>query len=136
MRSALQPSCLNENSKSKRAPTCRGLNWRSEGWSPVRFLFGIDKRYTAIDTSTPVGKMTFTVLGAVAELERSLIVERTRAGQRNAKLNGKHIGRPRACVNDTEIRSLLDAGNSMSQVAEILGVSAATICRRTQSAEW
>jgi putative DNA-invertase from lambdoid prophage Rac len=80
--------------------------------------------------------MTFTVLGAVAELERSLIVERTRAGQRNAKLNGKHIGRPRACVNDTEIRSLLDAGNSMSQVAEILGVSAATICRRTQSAEW
>lgn len=35
----------------------------------------------AIDTSTPVGKMTFTVLGVVAELERSLIVERVRAGK-------------------------------------------------------
>src|ERR1700676_3323319 len=63
----------------------------------------------AIDTATPVGKMTFTVLAAVAELERSLIVERTKAGQRNAKLNGKHVGRPRAAVNDAEIRSLLDA---------------------------
>ena len=90
----------------------------------------------AIDTATPVGKMTFTVLGAVAELERSLIVERTRAGQRNARLNGKHVGRPRSTVNDAEIRSLLDAGNSMEQAGEILGVSAATICRRTQAAEW
>ena len=90
----------------------------------------------AIDTATPVGKMTLTVLGAVGELERSLIVERTRAGQRLAKLNGKHVGRPRASVNDAEIRSLLDAGNSMSEVGELLGVSAATICRRTQSAEW
>lgn len=90
----------------------------------------------AIDTSTPIGKMTLTVLGAVGELERSLIVERTRAGQRNAKLKGKHVGRPRATVNDAEIRSLLDAGNSMAQVGEMLGVSAATICRRTQSAEW
>src|SRR5215470_15962262 len=43
----------------------------------------------AIDTSTPVGKMTFTVLGAVAELERSLIVERVHAGLRNAKAKGK-----------------------------------------------
>lgn len=90
----------------------------------------------AIDTATPVGKMTFTVLAAVAELERSLIVERTKAGQRNAKLNGKHVGRPRAKVSDAEIRSLLDAGNSMAEVGTMLGVSAATICRRTQSAEW
>jgi DNA invertase Pin-like site-specific DNA recombinase len=90
----------------------------------------------AIDTATPVGKMTFTVLGAVAELERSLIVERTRAGQRNARLNGKHVGRPRASLNDAEIRSLLDSGNSMQEVGSILGVSASTICRRTQSPEW
>src|SRR5262245_52955644 len=38
-----------------------------------------------LDTSTPAGKMVFTVLGAVAELERSLIVERVKAGMRNAK---------------------------------------------------
>jgi len=47
----------------------------------------------AIDTSTPMGKMVFTVLAAVAELERSLIVERVRAGQRAAKARGKRIGR-------------------------------------------
>jgi DNA invertase Pin-like site-specific DNA recombinase len=47
-----------------------------------------------IDTSTPTGKMVFTVLGAVAELERSLIAERVRAGLRNAKAKGKRLGRP------------------------------------------
>jgi DNA invertase Pin-like site-specific DNA recombinase len=47
-----------------------------------------------VDTSTPTGKMVFTVLGAVAELERSLIVERVRAGLRNAKAKGKSLGRP------------------------------------------
>jgi DNA invertase Pin-like site-specific DNA recombinase len=46
-----------------------------------------------IDTSTPAGKLVFTVLGAVAELERSLIGERIRAGLRNAKANGKKLGR-------------------------------------------
>jgi len=48
-----------------------------------------------MDTSTPAGKMVFTVLGAVAELERSLIVERVRAGLRNARAKGKKLGRPR-----------------------------------------
>jgi DNA invertase Pin-like site-specific DNA recombinase len=47
-----------------------------------------------IDTSTPTGKMVFTVLGAVAELERSLIAERVRSGLANAKRNGKTLGRP------------------------------------------
>jgi DNA invertase Pin-like site-specific DNA recombinase len=47
-----------------------------------------------LDTSTPTGKMVFTVLGAVAELERSLIVERVRSGMRNARAKGKKIGRP------------------------------------------
>jgi DNA invertase Pin-like site-specific DNA recombinase len=47
-----------------------------------------------VDTSTPTGKMVFTVLGAVAELERSLIGERVRAGLRNAKAKGQRLGRP------------------------------------------
>jgi len=47
-----------------------------------------------MDTTTPAGKMVFTVLGAVAELERSLIVERVRAGMRNARAKGARIGRP------------------------------------------
>jgi len=89
----------------------------------------------AIDTATPVGKMTFTVLGAVAELERSLIAERTRAGQRLAKLNGKHVGRPKAVLNDAEIQSLASEGKSMAEIGGMLGVSAATVCRRMQAAE-
>src|SRR5713101_56414 len=48
-----------------------------------------------VDTSTPMGKMVFTVLGAVAELERSLIVERVKAGLRNARAKGRRLGRPR-----------------------------------------
>src|ERR1700680_1572033 len=48
-----------------------------------------------LDTSTPAGKLVFTVLGAVAELERSLIVERVKAGVRNARAKGKTLGRPR-----------------------------------------
>jgi DNA invertase Pin-like site-specific DNA recombinase len=48
----------------------------------------------SMDTLTPAAKMVFTVLGAVAELERSLIAERVRAGMRNARAKGKRIGRP------------------------------------------
>lgn len=48
-----------------------------------------------VDTTTAMGKMTFHVLGAVAELERSLIAERTVAGLREARRKGKRLGRPR-----------------------------------------
>src|ERR1700693_2435510 len=59
-----------------------------------------------MDTSTPAGKMVFTILGAVAELERSLIVERVRAGLRNAKAKGKRLGRPRSVVDASRIAAL------------------------------
>jgi DNA invertase Pin-like site-specific DNA recombinase len=86
----------------------------------------------SLDTTTPAGKMVFTVLGAVAELERSLITERVRAGIRNARAKGKRLGRPRARVSDLEIRPLLQGGASMSAVAEKLGVSTATVWRRAK----
>jgi DNA invertase Pin-like site-specific DNA recombinase len=47
-----------------------------------------------VETNSPTGKLVFTVLGAVAEMERSLIGDRVRAGLRNAKANGKRLGRP------------------------------------------
>ena len=47
-----------------------------------------------IDTGTPTGKMVFTILGSVEELERSLIAERVRAGLRNAIAKGTRLGRP------------------------------------------
>src|SRR6516164_3180512 len=63
-----------------------------------------------VDTSTPTGKMVFTVLGAVAELERNLIVERVRAGLRHARSKGKRLGRPRKPVDAREIHSLRGSG--------------------------
>src|ERR1700688_1685789 len=56
-----------------------------------------------MDTSTPTGKMVFTVLGAVAELERSLIVERVKAGLRNARAKGKKLGRPKVFVDRLQV---------------------------------
>jgi DNA invertase Pin-like site-specific DNA recombinase len=65
-----------------------------------------------VDTSTPTGRMVFTVLGAVAELERNLIVERVRAGLRHARANGKRLGRPKKSVDTVRIASLRMAGDS------------------------
>lgn len=79
-----------------------------------------------VDTSTPAGKLVFTVLGAVAELERSLIVERVRAGIRNARAKGKRLGRPRAGVDPAEIKRLRTQGASWRAIGTALGVSAAT----------
>src|ERR1700736_5479413 len=69
-----------------------------------------------LDTSTPAGKLVFTVLGAVAELERSLIVERVRAGMRNARAKGKRLGRPKVAVDTSGIATLRKAGRSWSEI--------------------
>jgi DNA invertase Pin-like site-specific DNA recombinase len=82
-----------------------------------------------MDTSTPAGKMVFTVLGAVAELERSLIVERVRAGLRNARAKGKRLGRPRVAVDVVKIASLRASGASWQNITHQLGISAGTAKR-------
>jgi DNA invertase Pin-like site-specific DNA recombinase len=76
-----------------------------------------------IDTSTPAGKMMFTVLGAVAELERSLIAERVRAGLRNAKAKGRQLGRPRVAVDAARIAALRAHGRSWREITVELGIS-------------
>jgi len=76
-----------------------------------------------IDTSTPTGKMVFTVLGAVAELERSLIAERVRAGLRNAKAKGTRLGRPRISVDASRMARLRAEGRTVREIAVTLGVS-------------
>jgi DNA invertase Pin-like site-specific DNA recombinase len=79
-----------------------------------------------MDTSTPAGKLVFTVLGAVAELERSLIAERVRAGLRNARAKGVKLGRPRKVLDTTQIARLRRAGASWRTIGRNLGVSSAT----------
>jgi DNA invertase Pin-like site-specific DNA recombinase len=82
-----------------------------------------------MDTTTPAGRMVFTVLGAVAELERSLIVERVRAGLRNACAKGKRLGRPRKTLDAVRIATLRTQGLSLRAIASELGVGLATLHR-------
>jgi DNA invertase Pin-like site-specific DNA recombinase len=86
----------------------------------------------SLDTATPAGRMVFTVLGAVAELERSLIVERVKAGLRNARAKGKRLGRPRKVLPDARIASLRARGCSWRTIARQIGCSARTARRAGQ----
>ena len=83
----------------------------------------------SLDTSTPTGKMVFTVLGAVAELERSLIAERVRAGLRNARAKGKRLGRPRVAADGRQVVALRKAGHSWRQICELTRLSKGTAQR-------
>jgi DNA invertase Pin-like site-specific DNA recombinase len=82
-----------------------------------------------LDTSTPAGRMVFTVLGAVAELERSLIVERVRAGIRNARAKGKRLGRPKAVVDALKVAFARAQGRSWASISKELGVGTGTARR-------
>jgi DNA invertase Pin-like site-specific DNA recombinase len=95
----------------------------------------------SIDTSTPTGKMVFTVLASVAELERSLIGERVRAGLRNAKARSTRLGRPSLKVlSEAETQRLRVEGRrsriSFKELAEKYGVSVWTafqLCKGTRN---
>jgi Resolvase, N terminal domain len=71
-------------------------------------------------TNSRIGKQIFTVLGAVAELERSLIAERVKAGLRNARAKGKTLGRPRKHVDAKKIATLRSQGLGWRAVAKEL----------------
>jgi DNA invertase Pin-like site-specific DNA recombinase len=88
-----------------------------------------------IDTSTPTGKLVFTVLGAVSEGERNLIAERVRGGLRNARAKGKTLGRPRKDVDVDRIKSLRACGVSWRSIARTLGLSVGTVYAAAQAHE-
>lgn len=80
-----------------------------------------------IDTSSPLGQALFTIVSAVAQLERDLIRERVSAGIRNAQACGKHIGRPRCTVSRDEIGRLRSQGASLRQIAKKLNIGYGTV---------
>ena len=86
-------------------------------------------------TNTPLGQAVFVIIAAVAQLERDLICERVNAGIRNARANGKHLGRPRQHVDLDRIRELRAAGMSLRQVAANLAVGYGTIRAALESSE-
>lgn len=87
-----------------------------------------------VDTSTPAGKMVFTVLGAVAELERSLICERVKAGLRNARAKGKRLGRPKVVLDAARILERRAQGHGWQKISRELGVGVGTVLRIAQEA--
>jgi DNA invertase Pin-like site-specific DNA recombinase len=82
-----------------------------------------------IDTSAALGKALTIIIGAIAELERSLIVERVRAGMRRAKLEGRRIGRKPLDINREEVVRDRRSGMSLRQVALRHGISRASVAR-------
>lgn len=75
-----------------------------------------------IDTTTPAGQLLFHVVGAVAQFERDLIVERVRAGMAHARAMGKQIGRPRAIIDADKVVGLRKTGHSLRSIAMQLDV--------------
>jgi len=80
-----------------------------------------------IDTSSPLGSAIFTIISAVAQLERDIIAERVKAGLRRAKENGKQLGRPQSDVDRKQVRLLRSQGFSHRAIAAQLGISHSTV---------
>jgi DNA invertase Pin-like site-specific DNA recombinase len=82
-----------------------------------------------IDTAGPLGRAIVVIIGAIAELERSLIVERVRAGMRRARLEGQHIGRNPLVLDHAGIQQDRSRGQSLRQIARGHCISTATVQR-------
>lgn len=86
----------------------------------------------AIDTTTASGRLLFHVMGALAEFERALISERTRAGMAAAKARGTHIGRPPKLAEYEILQAKLEIDSGMAslhELADTLGVAPLTLDR-------
>ncbi len=90
----------------------------------------------AIDTGTPAGRLLFHVLGSIAEFERDLIAERTRAGLAAARRRGRHPGRPRALDARTQarVRRLRASGHSIRAIADKMDLSKSVVARAVKGA--
>ena len=83
-------------------------------------------------TSGPRGRAMLTTVGAISELERSLIVERVKAGMRRAKLEGRRIGRAPLNIDQAQVVADRRAGMSLTRVAKKYRISRASVCRLVQ----
>ena len=83
----------------------------------------------SFDTTTPVGRAMFSIVAALAELERSILVERSVEGQRRARARGKHVGRPRRQVHEQRVVLLREGGLSLRAIARKTGVSRTVVTR-------
>ena len=85
-----------------------------------------------IDTSTATGKLMFTMIGAIAEFEREMMLERQREGIAKAKAEGKYKGRaPTARAKADQVRELKEQGLGATEIASRVGISRASVYRVT-----
>jgi DNA invertase Pin-like site-specific DNA recombinase len=82
-----------------------------------------------IDTGGPLGRALVVIIGAIAELERNLIIERVRAGMRRARLEGRQIGRAPLQLDQQAILRDRERGQSLKEIAKLHRISKATVCR-------
>jgi len=87
-----------------------------------------------IDTGGPLGRAMVVIVGAISELERSLIVERVKSGMRRARLEGRQIGRARLDINREQVVCDRRSGMSLTAVAKRHSISRASVCRLIKEA--
>jgi len=87
-----------------------------------------------IDTGGPLGRAMMVIVGAIAELEKSLIVERVKSGMRRAKLEGRQIGRARLDIDREQVVCDRRSGMSLALVAKRHSISRASVCRLVNEA--
>jgi DNA invertase Pin-like site-specific DNA recombinase len=85
-----------------------------------------------IDSGGPLGRAIVVIIGAIAELERNLIIERVKAGMRRARLEGQRIGRPRLEIDRLALRQERAQGHSLSELAKLRRISKASVIRFLQ----
>jgi DNA invertase Pin-like site-specific DNA recombinase len=86
-----------------------------------------------IDTTSPLGQALFTIVSAVAQLERDLIRERVNAGIRHARASGKRLGRPRRFVDTEQLIRLKGDGLSLREMAKKLEIGYGTLRARLRN---
>lgn len=97
----------------------------------------VSVRDAHVDTTTPSGRFTLQILGAVAELERELVRERVIAGVRRAQAAGIHCGRPKSEFDLRPAVAMLEKGHGLKAVARATGLSRSTLRRRLEDeGEW
>ena len=87
-----------------------------------------------LDTATPIGQAMFTIIGAMAQLERDIIRERVKAGVERARARGIRLGRPVASVDVVRLHALRRQGCSMGEIARQAQCSRSTVRRRLRTA--
>src|ERR1039457_3583022 len=92
-------------------------------------------RREGVATGDAMGRLFVTIISAIAELERSLVVERVKSGMRRAKLEGRQIGRARLDVDREQVVQDRRNGMSLTQVAKKHCISRASVCRLMKANE-